>query len=159
MKTKEILNSVESFKSKVYLAHRIKRCSPQIREAIVKWSKERSMPLIELGIKSSEGDAFMVISSDDLVNLYGMEQLQALLFLDDLHRANQKDDKSELMGLLGMLQAGKKVSKMIVSDEILATVREKDPEVWIEYEKIVQQEDMKMQELSEEYEQIKEVDI
>ena len=159
MKIKDLLNSVDSLNTKIKIANRIKKCSPRIRLAITQLYRDKIIPKIELGIQSPDGMGYMEISSFDLVNLYGMENLSALLFLDDLYKANLKADKKDLHNLLGMLSNGKHQSNMIVSEELLEQVRQNSPDVWESYQGLVEIENTKTQELAEDYEQIIEEDI
>ena len=159
MKIKDLLNSVDGLNTRFKIAHRIKKCSPRIRMAISQLYRDKILPKIELGIQSPDGIGYMEISSYDLVNLYGMENLSALLFLDDLYKANLKTDKRELYNLLGMLSNGRHQSNMVVTEEILEQVRQTSPNVWESYQGIVEDENTKTQELAEDYEQIIEEDI
>ena len=159
MKIKDLLNSVDSLNTRFKIANRVKKCSTRIRMAIAQLYRDKILPKIELGIQSPDGTGYMEISSFDLVNLYGMENLSALLFLDDLYKANLRADKKDLHNLLGMLSNGKHQSNMVVTEELLEQVRQNSPDVWESYQGIVEDENSRTQELAEDYEQIIDEDI
>lgn len=154
MKIKDIITSLGNVKSKVHIAYRINKCSPQIKQAIAQLYKDRVLPKIEMGIQSPDGNGYFEVSLSDLVSLYGMDDLAALLFLDDLDKANAKSDKTDLWNLLGMLSIGKHQSRMVVTDELLEYVQKSAPDVWDSYQKIVEKENTVSQDLENDYEKV-----
>jgi len=154
MKIKDIITSLGNVKSKVHIAYRINKCSPQIKQAIAQLYKDRVLPKIEMGIQSPDGNGYFEVSLSDLVSLYGMDDLAALLFLDDLDKANAKSDKTDLWNLLGMLSIGKHQSRMVVTDELLEYVQKSAPDVWDSYQEIVEKENTVSQDLENDYEKV-----
>lgn len=159
MKIKDIITSLDNVKSKVHLAYRINRCSPEIKKAIVQLYKDKVLPLVELGIAAPDGMGYVEVSSYDLVNLYGMEELAALLFLDELNKANSKSDKTDLRNLLGALSAGKHQTRMVVTDDLLEHVQKNSPDVWKSYQEIVEKENAITQEMESDFEKVIESEI
>lgn len=159
MKIKDIISSLDDLKSKVHVAYRINKCSPYIKQAIVQLYKDGVLPLVELGIQSPNGGEYMEISSYDLVNLYGMEDLAALLFLDDLEKANSKTDKTDLRNLLSALSSGKHQTRMVISEELLEHIQNNSPDIWKNYQDIVEKENASSQELECNYENVIENEI
>ena len=159
MKIKDIITSLGNVKSKVHIAYRINKCSPQIKQAIAQLYKDRVLPKIEMGIQSPDGNGYFEVSLSDLVSLYGMDDLAALLFLDDLDKANAKSDKTDLWNLLGMLSIGKHQSRMVVTDELLEYVQKSAPDVWDSYQEIVEKENTVSQDLEKDYEKVIESEL
>ena len=159
MKIKDIISSLDNVKSKVHVAYRINRCSPVIKQAIAQLYTDRFMPLVELGIEAPDGMGYVEISSYDLVNLYGMEELAALLFLDDLDKANLNNDKTDLRNLLSVLSVGKHQTRMVFSEELLQHVQQNSPDVWENYLQIVEKENAITEEMEGNYENVIENEI
>lgn len=158
MKIKEILESIDSLKAKIYTAYRIFHCSPRIKNAIRQWKMYEDLPVISVHIENSE-DNFVEITSYNLVNLYGFEELAALLMLDDLEKAQEKKDKEKISDLLAFLVRGKHEMKSNVPKEIFEHIKENNPEVWKEYQKLCDDSAIRDKELEEGYSKIIETDL
>lgn len=158
MKIKDILESIDSMKAKVYTAYRIFHCSPKIKKAIKQWKTYEDLPVVKVCVETSE-DKFLEISSFDLVNKYGFEELSALLMLDDIEKAYEKHDKEKLNDLLAFLVRGKHEVKTRVSQELLDQIRKNNPEVWEEYQKLCANSARKEKELEEGYSTIIETEL
>ena len=158
MKIKDILESIDSMKAKVYTAYRIFHCSPKIKKAIKQWKNEDYLPTVIVSVERTEYD-LVTISSYDLVNLYGFDELSALLMLDDIEKVQEKQDKEKLNDLLAFLVRGKHEVKTKVSQELLEQIKKNNPEVWEEYQKLCNSSAKKEKELEAGYLKIIETDL
>lgn len=158
MKIKDILESIDSLKVKIYTAYRIFYCSPKIKKAIKQWKNDDYFPLVKISVEKSEND-YVVISSYDLVNLYGFDELSALLMLNDIEKAQEKEDKEKLNNLLSFLVYGKHEVKTKISEELLEHIKLNNPEVWKEYQKLCENSAKKENELEKDYLKIIETDL
>lgn len=159
MKIKDIITSLDNVKSKVHVAYRINKCSSEIKQAISQLYKDKVLPLVELGIEAPDGMGYIEVSSYDLVNLYGMEELSALLFLDELNKANLKSNKTDLRNLLGVLTSGKHQTRMVVTEDLLEHVQKNSPDVWESYQGIVEKENAITTDMEGDFEKIIENEI
>lgn len=158
MKIKDILESIDSMKTKIYVAYRIFHCSSKIKKAIKQWKTYEDLPVMKITVETSE-DNFVEISSYDLVNKYGFDELSALLMLDDIEKAQEKQDKEKLNDLLAFLVRGKHEVKTRVSQELLAQIKKNNPEVWEEYQKLCANSAKREKELVEGYSKIIETEL
>ena len=158
MKIKDILESIDSMRTKIYAAYRIFHCSPKIKKAIKQWKTYEDLPVIKVTIETSE-DKFVEISSFDLVNKYGFDELSALLMLDDIEKAQEKQDKEKLNDLLAFLVRGKHEVKTRVSQELLEQIKKNNPEVWEEYQKLCANSAKREKELEDGYSKIIETEL
>lgn len=159
MKIKDIVKDIEPIWLKVYTAHRIYRSEPRIKEAIAEWHEDRSLPDITLGMMSPQEEGYASISVQELVGIYGMKELDALLFLDSLAKATKKDNKTELDRLLGTLSTGKHKTNFVITEAMLEQVRKDSPEVWAEYQKLCNEAAQKKKVMISDYEQIAETEL
>lgn len=158
MKIKDILESIDSMKTKIYAAYRIFHSSPKIKKAIKQWKTYEDLPVMKVTVETSE-DNFVEISSYDLVNKYGFDELSALLMLDDIEKAQEKQDKEKLNDLLAFLVRGKHEVKTRVSQELLEQIKKNNPEVWEEYQKLCANSAKREKELEEGYSKIIETEL
>lgn len=158
MKIKDILESIDSFKTKVYAAYRIQQCSPRIKKALKKWKTYNDLPVVRVHVETS-GDRCLEISSYDLVNKYGFNELAALLMLDDIEKAKEKPNKEELNDLLAFLVQGRHEIRTKVSKDLLDQIRKDKPEVWEEYQKLCTNSAKKEKELENGYSKIIETEL
>lgn len=158
MKIKDILESVDSMKTKIYAAYRIFHSSPKIKKAIKQWKTYEDLPVVKVTIETSE-EKFVEISSYDLVNKYGFDELSALLMLDDIEKAQEKQDKEKLNDLLAFLVRGKHEVKTRVSQELLEQIKKNNPEVWEEYQKLCANSAKREKELEDGYSKIIETEL
>jgi hypothetical protein len=147
MKIKDIIESIESIKNKMLVAYRIFCCDKDIKNAIKYWKSENELPSLSVDIEN-EDEQFITISVNDLVHLYGFEELSAFLTLDDIRRASRSKNYERLDQLLAFLTYGKHEVRTKVSEELLEHIQNNTPEVWEEYQKICKkvEGDKKMQE-------------
>ena len=158
MKIKEILESIDSLKTKIYTAYRIFHCSPRIKNAIKQWKMYEDLPVISVLIENTE-DNFVEITSYNLVNLYGFEELAALLMLDDLEKAQDKKDIEKISDLLAFLVRGKHEVRSKVPQDIFEHIKENNPEVWKEYQKLCNDSAIRDKKLEEGYSKIIETEL
>lgn len=158
MKIKDILESIDSVKTKIYAAYRIFHSSPKIKKAIKQWKTYEDLPVVKVTVETSE-EKFVEISSYDLVNKYGFDELSALLMLDDIEKAQEKQDKEKLNDLLAFLVRGKHEVKTRVSQELLEQIKKNNPEVWEEYLKLCANSAKREKELEEGYSKIIETEL
>ena len=158
MKIKDILESIDSIKAKIYTAFRIYHCSAKIKEAIKKWKQFEGLPLVTILVESSE-DEYIKISSYDLVNIYAFDELSALLMLDDIEKAQKEGNKEKLNDLLSFLTHGKHETRNLISDEMMEQIRISSPEIWEEYQKLCDNSAKKEKELEDKYPQIIETEL
>lgn len=158
MKIKEILESIDSLKTKIYTAYRIYYCSQEIKEAIKQWKMYKDLPVVHVRIENTENN-FVEISSYELVNLYGFEELAALLMLDDFEKAQKNNDKEKISDLLAFLVRGKHEVKSKVPQDVFEYIKMKNPEVWTEYENLCKVSTNKDKELEDGYSRIIETDL
>lgn len=158
MKIKDIIESVDSLKTKIYVAYRIFHCSPKIKKAIKQWKTYKDLPVIKVTIETSE-DNFVEISSYDLVNKYRFDELAALLMLDDIEKAQEKQDKEKLNDLLAFLVRGKHEVRTEISPELLEQIKKNNPEVWEEYQKLCANSAKREKELEEGFSKIIETEL
>lgn len=158
MKIKDILESIDSVKTKIYAAYRIFHSSPKIKKAIKQWKTYEDLPVVKVTVETSE-EKFIEISSYDLVNKYGFDELSALLMLDDIEKAQEKQDKEKLNDLLAFLVRGKHEVRTRVSQELLEEIKKNNPEVWEEYQKLCANSAKREKELEEGYSKIIETEL
>lgn len=158
MKIKDILESIDSVKTKIYAAYRIFHSSPKIKKAIKQWKTDEDLPVVKVTVETSE-EKFVEISSYDLVNKYGFDELSALLMLDDIEKAQEKQDKERLNDLLAFLVRGKHEVRTRVSQELLEEIKKNNPEVWEEYQKLCANSAKREKELEEGYSKIIETEL
>lgn len=158
MKIKDILESIDSLKTKIYTAYRIYHCSPKIKKAIKQWKMYEDLPVVRIRVENTENN-FVEISSYELVNLYGFEELAALLMLDDLEKAQKNNDKEKISDLLAFLVRGKHEVKSKVPQDVFEYIKKNNPEVWKEYQKLCNTSTVKDKELEEGYTRIIETDL
>jgi len=158
MKIKDILESIDSVKTKIYAAYRIFHSSPKIKKAIKQWKTYEDLPVVKVTVETSE-EKFVEISSYDLVNKYGFDELSALLMLDDIEKAQEKQDKEKLNDLLAFLVRGKHEVRTRVSQELLEQIKKNNPEVWEEYQKLCANSAKREKELEEGYSKIIETEL
>ena len=158
MKIKDILESIDSVKIKIYAAYRIFHSSPKIKKAIKQWKTYEDLPVVKVTVETSE-EKFVEISSYDLVNKYGFDELSALLMLDDIEKAQEKQDKEKLNDLLAFLVRGKHEVRTRVSQELLEQIKKNNPEVWEEYQKLCANSAKREKELEEGYSKIIETEL
>lgn len=158
MKIKDILESIDSVKTKIYAAYRIFHSSPKIKKAIKQWKTYEDLPVVKVTVETSE-EKFVEISSYDLVNKYGFDELSALLMLDDIEKAQEKQDKEKLNDLLTFLVRGKHEVRTRVSQELLEQIKKNNPEVWEEYQKLCANSAKREKELEEGYSKIIETEL
>ena len=158
MKIKDILESIDSVKTKIYAAYRIFHSSPKIKKAIKQWKTYDDLPVVKVTVETSE-EKFVEISSYDLVNKYGFDELSALLMLDDIEKAQEKQDKEKLNDLLAFLVRGKHEVRTRVSQELMEQIKKNNPEVWEEYQKLCANSAKREKELEEGYSKIIETEL
>ena len=158
MKIKDILEYIDSMKTKIYTAYRIFHCSPKIKEAIKQWKNDEYLPNIIITVDSTEND-YLTISSYDFVNLYGFDELSALLMLDDIEKAQEKQDMERLNDLLAFLERGKHEKKTYVSHELLEYIEKNNPDVWEEYKSLCANFAKREEELKDGYSKIIETEL
>ncbi|MBR5237696.1 MAG: hypothetical protein IKV26_03185 [Paludibacteraceae bacterium] len=158
MKIKDILESIDSVKTKICVAYRIFYSTPKIKKAIKQWKAYGDLPVIRVTVETSE-ENFIEISSYDLLNKYGFDELSALLMLDDIEKAQEKQDKEKLNDLLAFLVRGKHEVRTIVSQELLEQIKKNNPEVWDEYQKLCANSAKREKELEEDYSKIIETEL
>ena len=81
------------------------------------------------------------ISLFDLTHLYGLSVPDALLVLDDLISASNRQDKSELNYLLESLKQHSTPSNFSISEELKDKIRTQSPRVWEEYSRLLSKDD------------------
>ena len=159
MKIKDIISPIESLKERIYTACRIYRSEPMIKKAITRLYEEESLPQVTIELEDPNETGCLRLDSIELTELYGMTDLQALLFLDSVLKADKKEEKTELYNLLGILSAGKHKTYFEITDDILNLVRTNHPGVWAEYQKIRGERDQREKALKAEYNRIIESEL
>lgn len=159
MKIKDIISSIESMKERVYTAYRIYRSEPLIKKAISRLYEEESLPQVTIELEDPNETRCLRLDTMELKELYGMKDLQALLFLDSVLKADKKEDKTDLHNLLGMLPAGQHKTRFEITDEMREHVRANNPGVWAEYLKIRSEREQRDKALEAEYNRIIESEI
>lgn len=159
MKIKDIISSIESMKERVYTAYRIYRSESLIKKAISRLYEEESLPQVTIELEDPDETRCLRLDTMELKELYGMKDLQALLFLDSVLKANKKDDKTDLYNLLGMLTAGQHKTQFEITDEMREHVRANNPGVWAEYQKIRGEQEQRNKAMEEEYSRIVESEL
>lgn len=158
MKIKDILVPIDSMKTKIHTAYRISHCTPQIKKAIKQWKIEDDLPVVTIRLEESE-EKFVELSAHDLVNLYGFQELPALLMLDDLIKAQERNDKGRIKELLGLLVYGKHEVRAKISPEVFEHIKKNNPEVLEAYQKICNNSAKREKELEAEFSKIVETDL
>lgn len=144
MKIKDILSSVRSLKDKYILAYRIRKCSDMIKADIRAWKETNEFPtrvvVLEFPIASTGN---MTISMEDLTGIYGLDVLDAFIFMDDILMATTKNDKKELAELLGRLKSTGCIHDGNVTDALLDHIKVQQPGVWDAYQRLLNEEESK----------------
>ena len=157
MKIKDIKQTYADIRAKIHAAIRIYNCTPEIKKAIKKWKNDGCLPQITISLENGNKQAN--ISSTELVEIYGLSELNALLMLDELVKAQRNGDKNRLSQLLRSLIAGRHVQGFTVTDEMLEGIKKNSPDVWKEYERLSKKVEEKEKELEKEYVLIAEENI
>lgn len=110
MKIKDIINLLSTAKERVYLAYRIYNSSPEIKAAIKEYKEFEELPVLTVRVKNSVGN-YVDITSKELKVLYGFKDLQALLMIGDIKKAQADGNMEELDALLSVLVNGQHVVK------------------------------------------------
>lgn len=159
MKIIDVTSSIESMKERTYTAYRIYRSEPHIKKAISILYKEESLPQVTIELEDPNETRCLRLDTIELKELFGMKDLQALLFLDSVLKANKKEDKTDLSNLLRMLTAGQHKTQFEITDEMREHVRANNPGVWAEYQKIRGEQEQRNKAMEEEYSRIVESEL
>lgn len=142
MKIRDLVSSIQSSYQKRMLSRRIRRCSTIIKKDLCAWVKDHKFPSRVITLNSPQNDRTKVtISIEELVNLYGMDVVSALLFMDDLIKANLKSDKADLRTLLLRIEHTGCEHNTILTPELLADIKKNQPGVWQAYINIQKQQE------------------
>lgn len=161
MKIKDIINLLSTAKERVYLAYRIYNSSPEIKAAIKEYKEFEELPVLTVRVKNSVGN-YVDITSKELKVLYGFKDLQALLMIGDIKKAQADGNMEELDALLSVLVNGQHVVKDETRrsiDVIKDNIRKNNPGVWNEYQKICEREVQKLKDIETNYEQMIETEL
>lgn len=158
MKIKEVIELIDSKEEKVYTAHKIYNSSLHIKKAIKEWITDKDLPLVSVCIEGPE-DNYVNISSYDLLNIYGFSELQALLMIADMENAQKDKDIEKLRYMLSSLTSGRHETKMYLSEEKLKYIKDNNPAVWDEYQKICDESTKHYEKLEDDYLRIIETDL
>ncbi|MDE7135096.1 MAG: hypothetical protein K2N91_00535 [Muribaculaceae bacterium] len=156
MKIKDIINKNWNFKTRLLIARRISKCTTLIKRDIAAWKRDRMVPERALSLQIN-GVENMRISVHELMDTYGMDPLSAMLFFDDLIKANNNEDKTQMVNLVERLQSGGRRKSLAMTPDMLENIKNNQPELWREYERLQKDEDMLSGE--EEIEQIEETEL
>lgn len=159
MKIKDIISSIDSTKDKIYTAHRIYQCEPEIKKYIAKWYKDQYLPLLEIGMRTSDGSIYLELSSTNLVELHNMTELEALFFMDSILKAQNKKDTIMLNQLLASLNSSRHTPAVENMEYELEQLRMNNPEVWVEYQKLCAKWEQREKELETTYEKVIEAEL
>ena len=142
MKYQELKNIFKNEAEKFFYSVRIRKSSKVIRDAFKEWVATKTEPVLSINIKPTGNDGIKLkISLFDLTHLYGMAVPDALLLLDDLISASNKQDKSELNYLLESLKQHSLPSNYTVTEELKEKIRTQSPGVWKEYSRLLSKDD------------------
>lgn len=158
MKIKDIINKNWNFKTRLLIAHRISRCTTLIKRDIAVWKRDRMVPERILSLQV-DGVENMRLSVHELIDTYGMDPLSAMLFFDDLIKANNNEDKTQMVNLVERLQSGARRKSLAMTPDMLENIKNNQPELWSEYEKLQKNEEMLSGSGEEEIEQIEETEL
>ncbi|MBR3884699.1 MAG: hypothetical protein IKJ31_08105 [Bacteroidaceae bacterium] len=158
MKIKDLLEPIGSLKGKIYTAYRIFNCNPKIKSAIKEWKINKDLPTVYINVRTSENSSFE-ISSYDLVDLYGFNELAALLMLDELEKVQERNDKERLEILISFLLYGRHRTRLLIPQSVFEDIKNNQPDVWKEYQKICDAEATKYHDLEKMYPRIVETDL
>ena len=159
MKIKDVIKNIASVKGKMITAISIAQCSPEIKEAIRLWKEEEDFINISRRIETPDGEEFVVITTYKLVDIFGMSELDALLMIDEIDKAQLCNDRPRLAQLLHMLRQNKHVHDMHMTPEFLEDVKNNNTELWEEFQKSLQEQEKQDEELEKEYKSVIEEDI
>lgn len=144
MKIKDTLSPVLSLKDKYILAYRIRKCSDMIKADIREWKETNEFPTRVVVLESPiAATGNITISMEDLVEIYGLDVIDAFIFMDDLLKATTKDDKKDLTELLGRLKSSGCIHDGNVTDALLEQIKTQQPGVWAAYQKLLNEEERK----------------
>ena len=144
MKIKDTLSPVLSLKDKYILAYRIRKCSDMIKSDIKEWKETNEFPTRIVVLESPiTATGNITISMEDLTGIYGLDIIDAFIFMDDLLKATTKDDKKELTELLGRLKSTGCIHDGNVTDALLEQIKAQQPGVWAAYQKLLAEEECK----------------
>lgn len=135
MKVKDILNNKWSLNTKFIIARKLVACSNLMKREIVNWKRTGSIPDRKLSLQVNDVE-LITISILDLVSIYGMDPLTAMLFFDDLIKANINDNKTQLINLIERLQNGRHKKSLTMTPDMLENIKSNQPELWNEYERL-----------------------
>ena len=161
MKIKDIINLLSTAKERVFLAYRIYNSSSEIRAAIKEYKEFDELPVLTVRVKNSAGN-YVDITSKELKVLYGFKDLQALLMIGDIKKAQADGNMEELDTLLSFLVNGQHVIEDETRrsiDVIKENIRKNNPGVWNEYQKICEREAQKLKDIETNYEQMIETEL
>ena len=142
MKYQELKNKFKNETEKFFYSLRIKKSSKVIRDAFKEWITTKTEPVVTINVKPNGNEGKKIkISLFDLTHLYGLSVPDALLVLDDLISASNRQDKSELNYLLESLKQHSTPSNFSISEELKDKIRTQSPRVWEEYSRLLSKDD------------------
>lgn len=158
MKIKDILNNNWSFKTRLLIARRFMTCSNLMKREITNWKhtgviSDRKLSLQVNGVEN------MTISVLELVNIYGMDPLTAMLYFDDLIKANNNEDKTQLINLIERLQNGRWKKSLTMTPNMLEYIKNNQPKLWSEYQRLQKSVAVDNEKGEEECKEIEETEI
>lgn len=158
MKIKDIINKNWNFKTRMLIARRISRCSNLIKRDIATWKRDGIVPnrILSLQVNGVEN---MRLSVHELIDTYGMDALSAMLFFDDLIKANLLEDKTQLVNLAQRLQNGARKKSLVMTPDMLQSIKNNQPELWQEYENLQKKEESQSGVSESEIEQIEQTEL
>jgi hypothetical protein len=141
MKIKDIINPLLSVKDKYLLAYRIRKCTDEIKSDIRVWKESGEIPDRTIVLSSpGSNSSSLLLSMQDLTKLYGLDILEAFIFMDDAIRANSKEDKKALKELLGRLKSSGCIHNGNITPKLLEQIKINQPGVWEAYQKLLAEE-------------------
>lgn len=142
MKIKDIIDPIISLKDKYILAYRIRKCNDMIKTEIRKWKEDGELPTLTIELSTAiPGSGSLTLSMNDLTDLYNFDILNAFLFMDDVLKANEKEDKKDLVALLSQLKSSGCEHKGNITPQVLENIRLNQPGVWAVYQKLLAEEE------------------
>ena len=154
MKIKDILKNITDARYKLNVAKRIHSTDCIIKKAISDLNSKNTFEPIKYGINSHNPMGVVFVSTTELQELYGMKPLESLLYIDAITKADASSDKTLLINLLQFLVAGRHCKGPVITQQMLSTIKETQPEIWDEYTAICKKEESEEETSVEESERI-----
>lgn len=149
MKIKEILDvlNIKKEANRLRAAYRLKKCEPEVKKAFKEYIEKGFCPDISATVTLTDGT--LTFNTRKLIEDRGMPVIKSLFIVDDLIKANRKNDAAHIAEIIDTIAAGE--HRLLISAEdveaLNAEVEQNHKEVWDVYQKNLQSQEERVKNL------------